>query len=193
MTIDYRGWGKSGAFIYLADPVRWDDRLRFSQHTAKVRLRRKRKSFEAQLIDIRNAITYIQGEPGVDATRIGVMGRYRAGGQVVAAAANDARVRAGVAVQAIDQNKGSERISFAPSASQQSLMTKLARTGQAPATEDAAIAMNIEEERLATAEFAPFRLVDQIPKDVPMLYLDDNREAITAAADFFAKSLTKTP
>lgn len=193
MAIDYRGWGKSGAFIYLADPVRWDDRLRFSQHTAKVRLRRKRKNLEAQLIDIRNAITYIQGEPGVDAARIGLMGKYRAGGQVVAATANDARVRAGVAVQAIDLNKGSERISFAPSASQQSLMIKLARTGQAPATEDAAIAMNIEEERLATAEFAPFRLVDQIPKDVPMLYLDGNREAITTAADFFAKSLAKTP
>jgi dienelactone hydrolase len=191
VTIDYRGWGKSGAFIYLADAVRWDDRLRFSQHTAKVRLRRKRKNFDAQLIDIRNAITYIQGEPGVDATRIGVMGKYRAGAQVVAAAANDARVRAGVAVQAIDLNKGSERIAFAPSASQQSLMIKLARTGQVPATDDAAMAMNIEEERLATAEFAPFRLVDQIPKDVPMLYVDDNREAITAAADFLAKSLAQ--
>src|SRR5436190_962142 len=42
MTIDYRGWGRSGGFLYLADPVRWDDRLRFSQHTARVRIRRKR-------------------------------------------------------------------------------------------------------------------------------------------------------
>ncbi len=57
MTIDYRGWGKSGGFIYLADATRWDDRLRFSQHTSKVRIRRKRLLPEAQLIDIRNAIT----------------------------------------------------------------------------------------------------------------------------------------
>src|SRR4029079_3047136 len=40
MAIDYRGWGKSGGFLYLSEPVRWDDRLRFSQHTAKVRIRR---------------------------------------------------------------------------------------------------------------------------------------------------------
>ena len=61
LAIDYRGWGKSGGFIYLADGTRWDDRLRFSQHTAKVRIRRKRLLPEAQVIDIRNAITFLQG------------------------------------------------------------------------------------------------------------------------------------
>jgi hypothetical protein len=63
MAIDYRGWGKSGGFLYLAEPVRWDDRLRFSQHTAKVRIRRGRSIPDAQLLDIRNAISYLPGEP----------------------------------------------------------------------------------------------------------------------------------
>ncbi len=130
MAIDYRGWGKSGAFIYLADPVRWDDRLRFSQHTAKVRLRRRRIIPEAQVIDIRNAITYVQGEPGVDATRVGVLGIGLSGAHVVATAANDARVKAGVAIQPWQDGKGVERRAFAPSAAQQASMVKLARSGR---------------------------------------------------------------
>jgi dienelactone hydrolase len=192
VAIDYRGSGKSGAFIYLADQVRWDDRLRFSQHTAKVRLRRGRLMPEAQVIDIRNAITYIQGEPGVDAARIGVMGTGLSGAHVVAVAANDARVKAGVALAALEAGKGAERKSLAPNAALQASMVKLARTGQAPATEAAATAMNMEEQKIALAEYQPFRYVDQIPKDTAMLYLDGKTDAVSAAADFLAKTLTKT-
>jgi uncharacterized protein len=189
MAIDYRGTGKSGAFIYLADPVRWDDRLRFSQHTAKVRLRRGRLMPEAQVIDIRNAISYIQGEPGVDAARIGVLGDGLAGAHVVAVAANDARVKAGVAIDAVAAGKGVERKSFAPTAGAQASMVKLARTGSAPATEAAANAMNLEEQKIALAEYQPFRYVDQIPKDTAMLYHDGKGDVFSAEADFLEKAL----
>jgi uncharacterized protein len=187
MAIDYRGWGRSGALIYLADPVRWDDRLRFSQHTAKVRLRRRRMSPDAQVVDIRNAITFLQGEPGIDATRIGVAGMGLAGGHVVTIAANDARVKAGVAVLPWEDGKGVERRSFAPSASQQAVMVRLARSGSAPASDAAAAAMNADESKLAFVEYQPFRLVDQIPKETAMLYLD--RTDVTGAADFLARAL----
>jgi dienelactone hydrolase len=187
MAIDYRGWGKSDAFIYLADSVRWDDRLRFSQHTAKVRLRRRRIVPEAQVIDIRNAMTYLQGEPGVDASRIGVLGVGLAGAHVVAVAANDTRVKAGVAIQAWQDGKGVERKSFAPSAAQQTALVRLARTGQAPAADAAAAAMNAEESKLAFAEYQPLRSVDQISKETRMLYLDNNDAA--AASEFLAAAL----
>jgi dienelactone hydrolase len=197
MAIDYRGWGKSGAFIYLAEPIRWDDRLRFSQHTSKVRLRRRRIIPEAQVIDVRNAITYIQGEPGVDATRIGVMGTGLAGAHVVAVAANDARVKAGAAVMPWTDGDRVARRSFAPSAIQQSAMVKLARSGSAPSADAAAAAMNAEESKLAFAEYQPFRMLDQIPKDVAMLFWPvpdaptDNPAA--SAAGFFANVLGRTP
>jgi dienelactone hydrolase len=191
MAIDYRGWGKSGAFIYLAEPVRWDDRLRFSQHTAAVALRRRRIIPEAQVIDIRNAMTYLQGEPGVDATRIGVLGNGLSGAHVIAAAANDARVKAGVAMRPFEDGKGVERASFAPSAAQQTAMVRLARSGSAPATDAAASTMNAEESKLAFAEYQPFRMIDQIPKDIAMLYLDGT-DAVTAA-EFFAKALGRAP
>ena len=35
MVIDYRGWGKSGGFLQTMDEVKTDDRLRFSQMTAR--------------------------------------------------------------------------------------------------------------------------------------------------------------
>ena len=191
VAIDYRGWGRSGAFIYPADPVRWDDRLRFSQHTAMVRLRRKRQIPDAQVIDIRNAITYIQGEPGVDPTRIGVYGYGLSGGHVVTTAANDARVKAGCAAEAGAAGKGLEPRSFAPSAALQAIMVKLARSGQSPSNDAATAAMNDEESRIALAEYQPFRLVDQIPKDTAMLYIDEESNAAAKAAEFFAKTLTQ--
>jgi dienelactone hydrolase len=187
MAFDYRGWGKSGAFIYLADSVRWDDRLRFSQHTATVRLRRRRIIPEAQVIDIRNAITYLQGEPGVDATRIGVIGLGLSGAHVVATAANDARVKAGVAMMAWEDGKGVARRSFAPSTAQQTAMVTLARNGVAPANDAAAAAMNAEESKLALVEYQPFRNLDQISKDTRILHLERNDPG--AAAAFLATSL----
>jgi hypothetical protein len=64
------------------------------------------------------------------------------------------------------------------------MIVRLARTGQPPATEAAAIAMNLEESRLSLIEYQPFRLQDQIPKDTAIRY--SNGESAIAAADFFA-------
>ena len=115
-----------------------------------------------------------------------------AGSHVVAVAANDARVKAGVAIAAVEAGKGVERKSFSPDAALLASMVILARTGQAPATEAAATAMNREEQKIALSEYQPFRYADQIPKDTAMLFLDGKTDAINAAADFLAKSLTKT-
>ncbi len=178
MTIDYRGWGKSGGFIYLADATRWDDRLRFSQHTSKVRIRRQRLLPDAQLIDLRNAITFIQGEPGVDPARIGVWGVGVSGGHVVALAALDARVKAGVAQTPIIPGKDVPRQAFSPTAAQRASMVRLARTGQAPATPAAAVTMNDQEAQLALAEYQPFTLLDQIPTTTAILFVVAEKDAV---------------
>ena len=191
LAIDYRGWGKSGGFIYLADSTRWDDRLRFSQHTSNVRIRRKRLLPEAQVIDIRNAITFLQGEPGVDPARIGVWGTGVSGGHVVATAAADARVKAGVAVAPVMAGKDMPRQSFSPTATQRADLVRLARSGQAPATAAAAAAMNADEARLALAQYLPFTLLDQIPKSSALLFITDERgdAAVDAAVQWFLKNL----
>jgi dienelactone hydrolase len=171
MAIDYRGWGKSGGFLYLVDGVRWDDRLRFSQHTAKVRIRRKRLIPDAQILDIRNAISYLQGEPGIDRARIGVWGTDMAGGHVLVSAAVDVRVKAAVAQVPVIEGRDVPRKAFAPSAGQQAQLVRLARTGQAPATAIAADTMNDEEARLALAEYHPFWYADAVPPATAVLFV----------------------
>jgi dienelactone hydrolase len=177
MVIDYRGWGRSGGFLYLAEPIRWDDRLRFSQHTAKVRIRRKRLLPEAQVLDIRNAISYVQGEPGVDRGRIGVWGTDMAGGHVVVAAAVDVRIKAAVAQVPIIEGHDVPRRAFAPSAAQQAALVRLARSGQAAATAIAAEARNEEETKLALAEYHPYWYADAISATTAVLFVVAEKDA----------------
>lgn len=102
MTIDYRGWGFSEGFPELVKPTIGGgverDNKRFVTKTAEVRIKRTKIIPTEQQQDYRNAISYIQGEPGVDYQRIGVWGSSLAGGNATAVAGQDARVKA-VAVQ----------------------------------------------------------------------------------------------
>lgn len=170
LAIDYRGWGDCGGFLYFREPVRWDDRLRFMQMTAKMRIRRGRIDPQSQLIDIRNAMTFLQGVAGVDPTRIGVWGTDLAGGHAIAIAAMDARPKAVVAQVPVIAGHRMQRAAFAPDAEQQATMIKLARTG-APATEREARSMNEAEARLALAEYRPFTLLDQIPQTTAVAFI----------------------
>ena len=52
---------------------------------------------DAQILDIRNAISHLQGEPGVDRARIGLWGVDLAGGHAIVTAGVDFRVKAAVA------------------------------------------------------------------------------------------------
>jgi dienelactone hydrolase len=194
MVIDYRGWGRSGGFLYLAEPLRWDDRQRFSHHTAKVRIWRKRLLPEAQILDIRNAISYLQGEPGVDRARIGVWGTDMAGGHVVVAAAVDVRIKAAVAQVPIIDGRDVPRKAFAPSAAQQGAMVRLARSGQAPASLVAAEARNDEEAKLALAQYRPFWYADAIPSTTAVLFVVAEKDTTANNANAVAASkLLKGP
>src|SRR5262249_20297215 len=78
MAIDYRGWGFSEGFPELVKAVVGGgverDNTRFTTKTAQVRIKRTKIIPQEQQQDYRNAISYIQGEPGVDYQRIGVWG-----------------------------------------------------------------------------------------------------------------------
>jgi len=185
MAIDYRGWGRSGGYIYLAEDVRFDDRLRFSQHTAKVRVRRKRLIPDDQIDDIRNAISYIQGEPGVDRARIGVWGKDMAGGHTMVVAGIDPRVKAVVAYQPKIEGKDTPR-SLSKDAFQQDRI-KLARADSGHAT-----SMSAEENKIALAEYHPFWFVSQIPSTTAVLFLvNENNQTDAAAASKILKGATE--
>lgn len=94
MAIDYRGWGKSDGFVSLVDRIKTADDTRFTEASARVRIKRTRLLPEKQVEDIRNAISWLQGEPGVDRDRIGIWGSSYAGGHVLTVASIDSRVSA---------------------------------------------------------------------------------------------------
>ena len=102
MVIDYRGWGFSEGFPELVKPTIGGgverDNTRFVTKNAQVRIKRTKIIPQEQQQDYRNAISYIQGEPGVDYQRIGVWGSSLAGGNATVVAGQDGRVKA-VAVQ----------------------------------------------------------------------------------------------
>lgn len=104
MAIDYRGWGNSEGFARVISPVNLGGGMEKdeSRHrivkNATVWIKRTRLDAQDQQADYRNAISFIQGEPGVNPDLIGVWGSSYAGGNSLAVAGQDARVKA-IAVQ----------------------------------------------------------------------------------------------
>ena len=104
LTIDYRGWGDSDSRYVLRSEQP------SLEKTGKVELEvvaiREEVDPLDQVEDIRNAITWIQGQPGVDPSRIGLWGSSYSGGHVIWVAAHDHRVKVTVSQVASMDSKG---------------------------------------------------------------------------------------
>lgn len=175
MVLDYRGWGRSGGFPEIVDAVRTDDRLRFSELTARVRIRRKRLLPQQQILDIRNALYYLQGEPGVDRARVGVWGAGMAGAHALVIAATDARIKAAVAERPVMAGRGRPKTAFALTGELLRFEQKQARANQiAPA-----LAADLET-RIALGEYQPFWYVEQIPQKTAVLFVTAGKEEAKA-------------
>jgi dipeptidyl aminopeptidase/acylaminoacyl peptidase len=91
LTFDYRGWGDSDSRLILKDPMpKLDEK---GQATVRVQAIRELVDPFDQTEDIINAINFIEGEPGVDTSRIGLWGTSYGGGHVLYVAAHDDRVK----------------------------------------------------------------------------------------------------
>jgi dienelactone hydrolase len=178
MVLDYRGWGKSGGFLQTVDAVKTDDRLRFSQMTARIRIRRKRLIPEDQILDIRNALYYLQGEPGVDRSRVGVWGTDMAGGYAIVIAATDARIKAAVAQVPIIEGKDAAKNAWAPTGELLQAAQRLARTGPDTSTDNSAIRSSEAETRLARAQYHPFWYVEWVPQTTAVLFVTAEKDTL---------------
>jgi dienelactone hydrolase len=195
MVIDYRGWGKSNGFATLAAKSlqarpRNDDSRRYMRGEFPIEIRRTRLVPAKQVEDIRNAISYLQGEPGVDRDRIGVWGAGFAGGNAIVVAAMDARVKA-MALQT--PSIAGKNAPAAPLAMNDRMLEdaiRRARTGQGAemdTTYPQRRKIDYETNQLV-AEFRPFHQLEHIG-DRPVLFvvaendeLFDNDEHALAAA-----------
>ena len=95
LAFDYRGWGESESQLMAAEPQPKPDEK--GELTIKVKALRWQMNYTDQTEDIRAAISFLAGEPTVDAQRIGIMGSSYGGGLVTYMAGNDPRVKCVVA------------------------------------------------------------------------------------------------
>ncbi len=91
LAFDYRGWGESDSKLMSVEP---QPKVEPGQElTIKVKPLRGQMGYAEQTEDIRAAVSYIIGEPGVDPERIALWGTSYGGGLVVWATGNDPRVK----------------------------------------------------------------------------------------------------
>lgn len=171
LAIDYRGWGRSGAELYLGQRVDTYDKMRFSEQTPEIVFRRGRLDPEHQVQDIRNAITFLQSRPGIDRTRIGVLGVDIAGGHVISVMGMDTRAKAGVAVTPAIFGQEEPEMSYVPDKAMRDKMISLARNGAPPRTAEEARARNKLESELALGEYNPFWRLDAIPQTAAIRFI----------------------
>jgi dienelactone hydrolase/Ca2+-binding EF-hand superfamily protein len=95
LAFDYRGWGESESQLMAVEPQAKPDEK--GELTIKVKALRWQMNYTDQTEDIRAAISFLAGEPSVDAERIGLMGSSYGGGLVTYMAGNDPRVKCVVA------------------------------------------------------------------------------------------------
>jgi dienelactone hydrolase len=95
LTFDYRGWGESdGVLVNAQIPGSKQPKPDVDGTTTmKVRIVRKIIDPEWQLRDIDSALNYLVTVDGVDVNRIGIWGSSFGGGNALAIAARDARVK----------------------------------------------------------------------------------------------------
>ena len=96
MAIDYQSYGFSGSGsddIRLLEPDPTTDAPPVTEKQRRLLLKRTNLNNAHEVADFRAAVSFLQGEPGVDPERIGIWGSSNGGSVVVAVAAVDARVR----------------------------------------------------------------------------------------------------
>lgn len=188
LTFDYRGWGESDSRLVVRGdmPKPGEDGM----VTVKAQAIRELVDPFDQLEDIRNAINFIEGEPMVDRSRIGLWGTSFGGGLVVWTAANDDRVKCVVSqVGAMDG-----RLSVAERFAEQGgldyahqLEIKRARGEIDPVPQGEHLYEGLRGTPYI-ARFAMYAPVDEAHKiDVPVLLIDAENEELFDRMEHSAK------
>jgi len=91
LAFDYRGWGESDCRLMLTEPMPKPDEK--GEVTVKAKPIRWQMDLADQTLDVRCALSFLAGEPSVDAERLGIFGTSYGGGVVTWVAGNDPRVK----------------------------------------------------------------------------------------------------
>jgi len=182
MAIDYRSYGYSGSGsddlrLLETDPT--TDARAVTEKQMRVMLKRTNLNNVHEVEDFRAAISFLQGEPGVDPDRIGIWGSSNGGTVVVAVAGLDARVKATVA-QVITPRPAARR-AVAISANNLEDAIVRVRTGQGNET-DAGFSFRSKVDQwylTRNQDIQSGAWLEQIPKTNHVLFLPAEKDELT--------------
>jgi dienelactone hydrolase len=184
MAIDYRTYGFSGSDLRLLepDPTRDDDRFPVDRRY-RVETKRTNLNNFREVEDFRAAVSYLQGEPGVDPRRIGLWGSSNGGAVVVMTAAVDARVKAVVSqVGAVAGIGAKGPVPMRPEHVEDAIQR--ARTGQG-AEADGGFSFRSKIDLWGTIvnrEFRPGAMLDRVPLSTRILWLPAEKDELIPLA-----------
>jgi dienelactone hydrolase len=170
MAIDYESYGFSGSEVSLLERDTTTDDSQAWDLTARVQLKRTDLNNFKEVEDYRAAISFLQGEPGIDPERIGIWGSSNAGSVVIAVAGHDARVKA-VVSQIAGTGAAPAAAPVPIAANFQDDMIKRARTGQG-AEVDGGFSFRSKIDMYSNQrnrEVRPGSTVDRIPESTKIL------------------------
>ncbi len=170
MAIDYESYGFSSSELRLLEPDPTTDEHAVSEKTLRVQLKRTDLNNFKEVDDYRAAVSFLQGEPGIDPERIGIWGSSNAGSVVIAVAGHDARVKA-VVSQIAGTGAALPTAPVTIAANTLDDMIKRARTGQG-AEVDGGFSFRSKIDAYSNQrnrEVRPGATVDRIPETTKIL------------------------
>ena len=186
MAIDYQSYGFSGSGsddIRLLEPDPTTDDRPVADHVLRILLKRTNLNNAHEVNDFRAAISFLQGEPGVDPDRIGIWGSSNGGSVVVAVAAADGRVKAVVSQVAAPRPVPRGPVPVAADFLEDGI--ERVRTGQG-AEADGGFSFRSKIDRWSTQrnrDVRPGSTLDQILPSTAVLFLPAERDELTKGPD----------
>ncbi len=181
MTIDYRFWGWSEGLVTLLDPAidkTTDDTRVSTINHARIEIRRTRLISMYQVEDYRAAVSYLQGEPGVDPDNIGAWGSSHSGGHMVVLPALDARVKATVGQVPAVGGKGRPKTPPAFRGGTLEEAIRQARTNQASESLRGFSWRRMHESVPFNSGYRPFHYAERVPETTAILFIVAENEEL---------------
>jgi uncharacterized protein len=186
MAIDYQSYGFSGSGsddLRLLEPDPSSDGQVVFEKRLRVVVKRTNLNNAHEVDDYRAAISYLQGEPGVDADRIGIWGSSNAGSVVIAVAEADTRARAVVSQVAGPRPspRGPAPLPTGPQAVMLDDAIRRARTGQG-AEVDGGFSFRSKIDMFGNfrnRDVRPGALLDQIADTTKILFLPAEKDELS--------------
>jgi uncharacterized protein len=194
MAIDYQSYGFSGSGaddLRLLEPDPTTDAHAVVDKRMRVLVKRTNLNNAHEVDDFRAAVSFLQGEPGVDADRIGIWGSSNGGTVVIAVAAADARVKA-----VVSQVAGAAPAPRGPAPVAAPMLDdgiKRARSGQG-AEVDGGFSFRSKVDMWSTQrnrDVRPGATLDQIPPSTHILFLPAENDELSGRGGVAAIAATK--